>query len=85
VGPLCARRDCARSVFKDGLCTRCWRLARMFGKDPALFAYEPLGPYRDPRDAVELPWEEWEREAGARGVTVAELLAAPPPDGREQA
>jgi hypothetical protein len=29
----------------------------MFGKDPLLFAYQPLDGYRDERDAVELPWE----------------------------
>jgi hypothetical protein len=81
VGPQCARRGCARSEFKDGLCPRCWRLARVFGKDPRLFAYEPLGPYQGERDAVELPWEVWEREASARGMTVADLLADPPREG----
>ena len=61
-GPTCARRDCARPVWKDALCVRCWRLARLFGKDPRLFAYEPLEGWTDDRDAVALPWERLERE-----------------------
>ena len=56
---------------------RCWRLARLFGKDPGLFAYEPLDGYRGPRDAVPLPWESWEKEAGASGRSVADLFASP--------
>jgi hypothetical protein len=59
-GPFCARRGCGRPEWKDGLCSRCWRFARLFSKPPALLAYDPLDGYRDDRDAVELPWEEWE-------------------------
>ena len=80
-GSSCARRGCTRPDWKDGLCNRCWRLARMFGKDPALFAYEPLDGWRDARDAVALPWDRWEREARARGVALADLLAAAPEHG----
>ena len=75
VGPVCARRDCRRPEWEDGLCGPCRRLARLFGKDPGLFAYEPLRGYRDGRDAVPLPWERWEAEAGFRGRTLADLLA----------
>jgi hypothetical protein len=50
----------------------------MFGKDPALFAYEPLDGYRDERDAVALPWERWESEARAGGASLADVLARPP-------
>jgi hypothetical protein len=57
IGPVCARRGCSFPLWKDTLCNRCWRLATMFGKDPLLFAYQPLDGYRDERDAVELPWE----------------------------
>ena len=46
----------------------------MFGKDPALFAYEPLDGYRDEGDAVALPWERWESEARAGGASLADLL-----------
>jgi hypothetical protein len=83
VGSLCARRGCNRPSWKDGLCHACWRLARLFGKDPQLFAYEPLHPYADARDSVPLPWERWEQEARARGATLADLLAeAPQADDR---
>ena len=77
-GPVCSRRDCQRPDWKDGLCSRCWRLAHLFGKDPAMFAYEPLNGYRDARDTVALPWEGLEAQARARGVTVADLLAGGP-------
>ena len=60
-GSTCARRDCARPEWKDGLCGRCWRLAALFGRDPALFAYEPLHGYEGDRDAVGLPWDQLER------------------------
>ena len=60
-GSTCARRDCARPEWKDGLCGRCWRLAALFGRDPALFAYEPLRGYEGERDAVALPWDQLER------------------------
>ena len=56
-GPTCARRGCSRPDWKDGLCSRCWRLATLFGRDPGLFAYEPLDGWRDARDAPALPWE----------------------------
>ncbi len=53
----------------------------MFGKDPALFAYEPLDGYGDQRDAIEWAWQRWEQEARERGLGVADLVAeAPPPD-----
>ena len=82
VGPFCARRGCRRPEWEHGLCHACARLAGLFGKDPALFAYEPLHSYGDDRDAVALPWDRWEAEARAQGRTVADLIAdiAPPPD-----
>lgn len=84
VGPLCARRGCPRPAWNDGLCPACWRLARFIGKDPRLFAYEPLDGYRDARDAVELPWEQLERAAQAGGRTLAEQLGeGSPEDGLE--
>ena len=58
VGKTCARRDCGRPHYKDGLCGRCWRFARLFDKDPRMLAYQPLHGYAGARDAVELPWEE---------------------------
>jgi len=75
VGPVCARRGCTRPEWKDRLCARCWRLAALFGRDPRLFAYEPLDGYTDERDAVPLPWGDLEREAGARGVPIADVIA----------
>ena len=42
-----------------------------------MFAYEPVDGYRNDRDAVELPWERWEDEAGAQGKTVVDLIAEP--------
>ena len=39
-----------------------------------MFAYEPVDGYRGDRDAVELPWDQWETEAGARGESVVDLL-----------
>jgi hypothetical protein len=78
VGPLCARRDCRRPEWEDGLCVACRRLARLFGKDPGLFAYEPLRGYRDERDAVPLPWERLEAEAAAGGRSLADLLGERP-------
>ena len=78
IGPTCARRGCAYPVWKDDLCNRCWRLAEFICKPPRLFVYEPLHGYSDDRDAVELPWARWEQEAGARGMTVADLLAKTP-------
>jgi hypothetical protein len=79
VGPVCVRRGCRRPLWKDGLCNRCWRFARLFGKDPGMLAYQPLDGYHDGKDAIELPWEEWEEEARGRGVAVADLLAEKPP------
>lgn len=58
-----------------GLCHACLRLARLFGKDPEMFAYEPLHGWGDDRDAVELPWERWEQEARAHGHSLADALA----------
>ena len=40
-----------------------------------MFAYEPIGGYRDARDAVELPWERWQEQAGARGGDIVSLFA----------
>jgi hypothetical protein len=74
VGQTCARRACNRPHWKDGLCAKCWRFAQLFGKDPRLLAYQPLDGYRDRRDAVAMPWEQWEEEARARGVDVVDLL-----------
>ena len=82
-GPVCARRSCARPLWKDDLCGRCWRLAHMFGKDTRMFAYHPVDGFSDPSDAVAWPWERWEREAAARGSTVVDALGDAPrdPDG----
>jgi len=80
---VCVRRGCGRPLWKDELCVRCWRLCQLFSKDVRMFAYEPLDGYRDERDAVELPWEHWEQQAGARGVV--DLFAEParePPDAQ---
>jgi hypothetical protein len=76
-GPVCARRGCQSPPWKQGLCNRCWRLAHMFGKDPQMFAYQPLDGYRDERDAVALPWEQWEGDAAARGRSVADIFGSP--------
>jgi hypothetical protein len=59
-GSTCARRGCSRPDWNDGLCVRCWRLAALFGRDPALFAYEPLYGTDGARDAVALPWDQLE-------------------------
>jgi hypothetical protein len=67
-GPRCARRGCSRPEWKDRLCVRCWRFGKLFGKPPELLAYAPLDGYRDDRDAVELPWDEWESQ-GFGGLT----------------
>jgi hypothetical protein len=83
IGPTCGRRGCARPEWKDRLCARCWRLAQLFGRDPHLFAYEPLHGYADARDAVELPWDELEREALARGVAPADVIARGPGPGAD--
>ena len=40
-----------------------------------MFAYEPADGYGDERDAVELPWNAWDREAQTRGGGVADLFA----------
>jgi len=50
----------------------------LFGKDPEMFCYEPLNGYAGDRDAVELPWESWERSAAAQGQGVGDLFALPP-------
>lgn len=42
-----------------------------------MFAYEPVDGYRSDRDAVELPWEEWETQAGAHGKSVVDLFTDP--------
>jgi hypothetical protein len=61
-GPPCTRRGCSRPLWKDDLCSRCWRLAELFGKDKRLFAYEPLDGWSSARDAVEMPWDRFMRE-----------------------
>ncbi|MEA2125256.1 MAG: hypothetical protein QOI80_2038 [Solirubrobacteraceae bacterium] len=78
VGQLCARRGCNRPHWKDGLCNRCWRFAQLFKKDPRMLAYQPLDGYSGGTDAVELPWEEWEKEARERGVDVVDFLLDEP-------
>jgi hypothetical protein len=40
-----------------------------------MFAYKPLHEYGDERDAVEFPWEEWERRAGALGMGLTDVIA----------
>ncbi len=77
VGPTCARRGCPRPVLKDALCGPCWQLAHLFKRDARMFAYEPVNGYRNERDAVELPWERWETEAGAAGKSVVDLFTEP--------
>jgi hypothetical protein len=32
-----------------------------------MLAYDPLDGYRGSKDAVELPWDEWEKWAGSGG------------------
>lgn len=66
-GPACPRRGCRRPSWKDDLCARCWRLARMFGHDPALFAHMPLDGYQDPTDTVSWDWEHFDRQREHRG------------------
>ena len=61
----------------DPLCGPCLQLARLFKREPRMFAYEPVDGYRNERDAVELPWERWEDEAGAQGKSVVDLIAEP--------
>ncbi len=39
-----------------------------------MFAYKPLDDYGDERDAVAFPWEEWEREARARGLNLTDVI-----------
>ena len=77
VGQTCARRGCTRPHYKDGLCGRCWRFAQLFKKDPRMLAYKPL---EGGLDSVELPWEQWEEEARARGIDVVDLLAQEAPE-----
>jgi hypothetical protein len=60
VGEVCARRGCGRPHWKDGLCSRCWRFARLFGKDPRMLAYMPLDGFRGEKDAIAWRWEELE-------------------------
>lgn len=31
-GDQCAKAACVRPLYRDGLCARCWQLARMFGR-----------------------------------------------------
>ncbi len=40
-----------------------------------MFAYKPLDDYGDERDAVELPWGIWERDARARGLNLTDVIA----------
>jgi hypothetical protein len=47
----------------------------LFKKDPGMFAYTPLHEYGDERDAVEFPWEEWERRAGVLGMDLTDVIA----------
>ncbi|CAA9496915.1 MAG: hypothetical protein AVDCRST_MAG45-1061 [uncultured Solirubrobacterales bacterium] len=85
LGPLCHRRSCRGPAWRDDLCPDCWRLARLFGKDPRLFAYQPRDGWRDERDAAELPWEQWEQweqQASADGRGVADLFASERDGGR---
>ena len=77
LGPTCARRGCSRPIWNDSLCGPCWNLCRLFRKDTRMFAYEPVDGYRGDRDAVELPWDQWETEAGARGESVVDLFTKP--------
>lgn len=45
-----------------------------------MFTYEPLGGYRDERDAVELPRERWHEDAAAGGGDIVSLFADPSGD-----
>lgn len=40
-GPCCERPGCRWPHYHDGLCLRCYRLARTVGRDPAALAKEP--------------------------------------------
>jgi hypothetical protein len=68
-------------VLEEPLCGPCLHLARLFKREPRMFAYEPVHGYHHERDAVELPWERWEGEAGAQGKSLADLIAEPRPPG----
>ena len=69
----------SRPIWNDSLCGPCWNLCRLFRKDTRMFAYEPVDGYRGDRDAVELPWDQWETEAVARGESVVDLFTKPDP------
>jgi hypothetical protein len=61
-GASCKRPGCRRPTYSDDLCSRCWRLARMFGHDVRMFAYAPLNGWRDARDSVSVDWDRWDGE-----------------------
>src|SRR4051795_13734421 len=48
--------------------------ARFSARTPPLSPRGPMHGWLDARDAVALPWEEWERQARARGLPLADLL-----------
>ncbi len=47
-----------------------------------MFAYKPLDDYGDERDAVEFPWEKWERAAQSRGMNLTDVIAQAGDDER---
>jgi len=50
----------------------------MFGRDPRVFAYEPLDGYTGARDAVPLPCNELERGGPGTGRRAGDLIARRP-------
>jgi hypothetical protein len=70
IGKTCERLGCTRPLWKDSLCNPCWRLARLFGKDPAVLVQEPLIG----KNGIALPWKEWEEKAEASGKSLADQI-----------
>jgi hypothetical protein len=74
IGPACERPGCNRPVMEFGLCGPCLRLCRAMGRDPELFASEPLRGAAGHDQPTAPDWDELEREAARRGLSLAELI-----------